>query len=217
MPLPLGGTTLFFRRAALERLGAWDAHNVTEDADLGIRLVRHGFRTEMVETVTREEANCVSLRAWIRQRSRWIKGYMMTWAVHMRDPRLLWHQLGPRRFLGFQILFLGSVSQALLAPLLLSFWLMTFGMPHPMAGHLSQAALVAMVSLFVLSEGVSLAVGLIALSRSRQRLSPLWVPTLNLYHPFAAVAAYKALWETALRPFYWDKTPHGAFDRVSAS
>jgi cellulose synthase/poly-beta-1,6-N-acetylglucosamine synthase-like glycosyltransferase len=217
LPLPLGGTTLFFRRSVLERLGAWDAHNVTEDADLGMRLARHGYRAEMVETVTGEEANCRSLKAWVGQRSRWIKGYMLTWAVHMRDPRLLWRQLGPRGFLGFQILFLGSLSQALLAPLLLSFWALTFGLPHPLAGQLPPLAVAAMVSLFVLGEGVTLAIGLLALGRSRQRLSPLWVPLLHLYHPFAALAAYRALWEVALRPFYWNKTRHGLYDPLSAS
>ena len=77
LPIPLGGTTLFFRRAALEQIGAWDAHNVTEDADLGIRLCRHGYRTEVIDSVTREEANCHPL-PWVRQRSRWIKGYMNT-------------------------------------------------------------------------------------------------------------------------------------------
>jgi cellulose synthase/poly-beta-1,6-N-acetylglucosamine synthase-like glycosyltransferase len=217
LPLPLGGTTLFFRRDVLERLGAWDAHNVTEDADLGIRLARHGYRTEMVETVTGEEANCASLQAWVRQRSRWIKGYMMTWAVHMRAPGRLWRDLGPRGFLGFQVLFLGALSQALLAPVLLSFWALSFGLPHPLAGALPAAVIVPMVGLFVLAEGVTLAIGLLALARSGQRVSPLWVPTLHLYHPFAALAAYKALWETACRPFFWDKTRHGLCDQVSAA
>jgi hypothetical protein len=60
--MPLGGTSLFFRRDALERMGGWDAHNVTEDADLGIRLARHGYRTEMIDSVTEEEANCRAAR-----------------------------------------------------------------------------------------------------------------------------------------------------------
>lgn len=88
-----GGTTLFFRRGVLEQLGGWDAHNVTEDADLGVRLARLGYTTELVETVTKEEANC-RVWPWIKQRSRWIKGYAMTYGVHMRDPRRLWRELG---------------------------------------------------------------------------------------------------------------------------
>ena len=120
MAIPLGGTTLFFRRDVLEKLGGWDAHNVTEDADLGMRLARHGYRTELIETTTGEEANCRAL-PWVKQRSRWLKGYMVTYGVHMRDPALLWRQLGPRKFAGFQILFLCTLSQALLVPVLWSF------------------------------------------------------------------------------------------------
>ena len=80
--LPLGGTTLFFKREPLEKLGRWDAHNVTEDADLGVRLARHGYVTELIPTVTYEEANCRPWR-WVRQRSRWLKGFMITYIVHM--------------------------------------------------------------------------------------------------------------------------------------
>ena len=134
LAIPLGGTTLFFRRAALENLGAWDAHNVTEDADIGIRLARHGYRAEILETVTREEAVCRSL-PWIRQRSRWLKGYAMTWAVHMRSPTRLFRDLGARRFFGFQILFLGTLSQFALAPVLWSFWLVVFGLPASARWH----------------------------------------------------------------------------------
>ena len=63
----------------------WDPYNVTEDADLGLRLARHGFLTVVVNSTTFEEANS-DLGNWIRQRSRWVKGYMQTWLVHMRDP-----------------------------------------------------------------------------------------------------------------------------------
>jgi cellulose synthase/poly-beta-1,6-N-acetylglucosamine synthase-like glycosyltransferase len=213
--VPLGGTTLFFRRAVLERLGAWDAHNVTEDADLGLRLARHGYRTELVDTVTGEEANCRTI-PWIKQRSRWIKGYMMTWAVHMRSPRLLWRQLGPWRFLGVQVLFLGTVAQFLLSPILWTFALLPFGFDHPVLPYLPPALLWAAAALFLASEAVNLAIGIIGLRRSGQSLSLLWVPTLKLYYPLASLAGYKALVELVTRPFYWDKTDHGLFDAAAA-
>jgi cellulose synthase/poly-beta-1,6-N-acetylglucosamine synthase-like glycosyltransferase len=211
--VPLGGTTLFFRRDVLERLGRWDAHNVTEDADLGIRLARHGYRTELVHSVTEEEANC-RLMPWIKQRSRWIKGYMMTWAVHMRSPRALWRQLGPKAFLGFQVMFLGSIAQALLAPLLLSMSVVLVGLPHPLHAALPSAALGAMAGVFLLSELANLVVGIVALRRTRHGLSLWWVPTMKLYYPLASLAAYKALFELVVRPFYWDKTTHGIFDQL---
>jgi cellulose synthase/poly-beta-1,6-N-acetylglucosamine synthase-like glycosyltransferase len=206
--VPLGGTTLFFRREALEALGGWDAHNVTEDADLGLRLARHGYRTELIETTTHEEANCHAL-PWIRQRSRWIKGYMMTWGVHMRQPRLTLRQLGWRGFLGFQVLFLGSLSQALLAPVLWAGWLLALGLPHPAAGMLPQGLILTMTALGLLCEAIGMAVVWLGLRRSGQRLSPLWIPTLSLYFPLAAFASWKAFWEMIARPFYWDKTRHG--------
>ncbi len=210
--VPLGGTTLFFRRNVLEELGAWDAHNVTEDADLGLRLARHGYRTEIVETVTGEEANCRAL-PWIKQRSRWQKGYMMTWAVHMRAPLLLLRQLGPWRFLGVQVLILGSIVQSLLSPLAWTFWLVPLGFAHPLFAALPAAAVWAMTATFILSDAVNLAIGLIGLHRSGHGISLLWVVTTKLYYPLASLSAYKALIELATRPFYWDKTTHGLFDQ----
>ncbi len=211
MPLPLGGTTLFFRRDVLQALGGWDAHNVTEDADLGIRLARHGYRTEMIETTTFEEANCRAI-PWIKQRSRWIKGYMMTYASHMRDPVLLWRQLGPRQFLGFQILFLGSIIQTLLAPLTLSLWALALGLGHPVGIVMPWGGVVAMSVLFAAGEMLSILVGVVGLTKSGHRISRFWVPTLHLYNPLGALASYKALWEMVHKPFYWDKTSHGHFD-----
>jgi glycosyltransferase XagB len=211
LPIPLGGTTLFFRRAALEDLGGWDAHNVTEDADLGMRLYRHGYRTELIDTVTGEEANCRAL-PWVKQRSRWLKGYMMTWGTHMRDPGLLWRQLGPWRFAGFQVLFLCTLSQFLLVPVLWSFWLAFFGLPHPVADALPQTAFYGVMGLFLASEVLNVTMGVMALRASRHRFSRLWVLTLHFYFPLGALASYKAAWELVCAPFYWDKTAHGHFD-----
>lgn len=209
MVIPLGGTTLFFRRSALEELGGWDAHNVTEDADLGLRLARHGYRAESINTTTREEANCRTI-PWIKQRSRWIKGYMITYCVHMRNPLKLWRDLGARKFFGVQILFAGSLSQVLLAPFLWSCWLMFFGLPHPLTGVLPTAVLWAGILLFLVSEVISITIGVTAVRRKGDKGLAKWVPTLHFYHPLAALAAYKGLFELFGNPFYWDKTEHGA-------
>ncbi len=45
LPLPLGGTSNHFRTRNLRQIGGWDPYNVTEDADLGLRLARLGYRT----------------------------------------------------------------------------------------------------------------------------------------------------------------------------
>ncbi|WP_170397833.1 glycosyltransferase [Ruegeria arenilitoris] len=206
--VPLGGTTFFFRRDKLLELGGWDAHNVTEDADLGVRLSRAGYRTEMVDTATFEEAN---FRAWpwVRQRSRWLKGFMVTYLVHMRSPLRLLRDLGPIRFLGVQAFFLGTVGQFLLAPVLWLFWLTTFGLPSPLDPFLSGVGLIALFGLFLFAEAINTLVGVIAVSARERRFLLPWVPTMPLYFPLGVLAAYKALWELLLDPFFWDKTQHG--------
>lgn len=216
LTIPLGGTTVFFRRSALETVGGWDAHNVTEDADLGLRLARYGYRTELLPSTTYEEANN-RFWPWVRQRSRWLKGYGLTWWVHSRRPLKLWRDLGTKRFLGVQTLLLGTLAQFALAPLLWSFWLVVFDLPHPLEPVLTPAMHMLLVSLFLCSEGLSLIVGLVAVSRTRHKNLHVWVPTLFLYFPLGSLAMYKALWETVCRPFYWDKTDHGrsAPDRLT--
>lgn len=214
--IPLGGTTLFFRRKILEDIGGWDAHNVTEDADLGVRLARQGYRTELLPTLTQEEANCRPW-PWVRQRSRWLKGYAITWAVHMRSPTQLLQEIGAWRFFGFQILFLGALSQFLLAPFLWSFWLLALGLQHPLLAVISPTMFFLLTLLFFISELVTLSVGIYALDRVRHRWLWLWVPTLHLYFPLAALAAYKGIWELITRPFYWDKTAHGHGSRPGDS
>ncbi|MEX3315883.1 glycosyltransferase [Sulfitobacter sp. PS-8MA] len=206
--VPLGGTTLFFRRAILEGLGGWDAHNVTEDADLGLRLARHGYVTEILPTVTYEEANCRPW-PWVRQRSRWLKGFLTTWCVHMRAPRRLLKDLGLMRFLGVQTLFLATFSQFALAPLLWSLWLAFFGLPHPAAEMLGPTLMSGVIALFILSELLNLGLSAFAVSDRRHRHLLPYVPTLPFYFAMGALAALKALYEFASSPFYWDKTAHG--------
>lgn len=206
--VPLGGTTLFLRRDVIEILGGWDAHNVTEDADLGIRLARHGFRTELLDTTTGEEANCRAL-PWVKQRSRWLKGYLVTYLVHLRYPRRLHRELGLWRSIGFHAHFITAASQFLLAPLLWSFWLMLAGLPHPLLGLVPPPLLTTCAVLFFCAEIQNISLGLIATRRRTHRHLWPWVPTLHLYYPLGCLAAYKALYELVAKPFYWDKTQHG--------
>ncbi|NBT53006.1 MAG: glycosyltransferase, partial [Marivivens sp.] len=208
--IPLGGTTLFFRRSVLEKLGGWDAHNVTEDADLGVRLARHGYRTEIVRTVTGEEANS-HVWPWIKQRSRWLKGYAITYGVHMRNPRQLLCDLGWRKFLGFQVQFLGTLTQFVTAPMMWSFWAIPLGFWHPVREVLPPSGLITLSVLFATSEAVHLTAAILGARASRRLWLLPWVPTLHLYFPLASLAAYKGLGELLHRPFYWDKTAHGKF------
>ena len=206
--IPLGGTTLFFRRDVLEELGGWDAHNVTEDADLGVRLARRGYTTELIPTVTYEEANCRAW-PWVKQRSRWLKGYLITYFVHMRNPIALWRDLGFLRFVGLQAMFLATVAQFTVLPLLWSFWLPAFGLPHPVLTTLGAPVIWSITAFFVAAELLHVGIGMLAVSGRKHRHLLPWVLTLPFYFPLGALAAYKALYELVANPFYWDKTQHG--------
>lgn len=206
--VPLGGTTIFFRRETLDKLGAWDAFNVTEDADLGIRLARRGFRTKFISSVTEEEANG-GFWLWVRQRSRWLKGYAMTYALHMRRPLSLWRDLGAWRFFGFQLLFLGSLIQFSLAPLLWLFWLIPVLGGHPFEDYLPDHMVPICAGICFLSAASNLFIQCLGTYRARKKWLWPWTITMGLYFPLATVAVYKGLWEIIRKPFFWDKTAHG--------
>jgi cellulose synthase/poly-beta-1,6-N-acetylglucosamine synthase-like glycosyltransferase len=211
LPLPLGGTSNHFRASALKWLMAWDPFNVTEDADLGIRLARNGYRCRMVASTTYEEAPSTYL-SWLRQRTRWIKGYLQTWLVHMRDPRALWRELGPRGFIAFQIMIAGTVLSALVHPwfyALVTFDLVTRGLLA-----LPQSPLgwpFWLIACFNLSVGylASMALGLLALRRRGDaRLLPQ-IFLMPIYWLLISAAAYRALWQFVTARFEWEKTEHG--------
>ncbi len=129
----------------------------------------------------------------------------------MRNPRALWRDLGAKRFFGVQVLFLGTLSQFALAPLLWSFWLVPLGMPHPLASVVPGKALLALGVVFFAAELLNIGLSMLAVSRAGKRGLLGWVPTLHLYYPLAVAATYKGLLELFWKPFYWDKTAHGAF------
>jgi cellulose synthase/poly-beta-1,6-N-acetylglucosamine synthase-like glycosyltransferase len=211
LPIPLGGTTLFLRRDAVMEVGAWDAHNVTEDADLGLRLARRGWHTGMLPSVTMEEANCRPV-PWIKQRSRWTKGYLMTWLVHMRAPRTLLRDLGPRRFAAVQVLILGSLMQGIATPVLWSLWLVALGLPHPVLNLVDRETLLRLTPLLLGLNLLDFGLAALAMRRAGHRVPWPWLPLLKPYALLTSFAAAKALVEAVTRPFHWDKTKHGHFD-----
>ncbi len=208
-PIPLGGTSNHFRRAALEEVGAWDPYNVTEDADLGIRLFKRRRRTVVLNSTTYEEAN-PEVGNWIRQRSRWIKGYAQTWLVHMRHPVELWRVLGPRGFLGFQWFVGGRVLVLLLNP---CYWALTLTwfMTHSLAiSQLFPAPIFYLGSLaFYLGNVAFLYLSMAGvLARGRYRLLK-WTLLIPLYWVLMSIATWKGILQLLYRPHYWEKTRHG--------
>lgn len=211
LPVPLGGTSNHFRVTALKWLLAWDPYNVTEDADLGTRLARFGYRCAVLDSTTYEEAPA-HFGGWIRQRTRWLKGFIQTWLVHMRAPRTLLRELGLHGFLAFQIMIGGTVLSALVHPWfygLVALELAGGGfldLPRSVLGLPFWA-----VSLFGLMAGYGTAMALGALALCHRGLYRLlWqVPLMPFYWLLISVAAYRAVWQFAVAPFKWEKTDHG--------
>jgi cellulose synthase/poly-beta-1,6-N-acetylglucosamine synthase-like glycosyltransferase len=213
-PVPLGGTSNHFRRQILVRLGGWDPFNVTEDADLGVRLHRLGFRTGVLDSTTLEEANS-DLVNWAKQRSRWYKGYLQTWLVHMRHPRQLWQQLGAKGFIGFNLFVGGTPFLAMLNPV---FWAMTalwFMARPPIILELFPAWLYY-TSLICLVAGnfaflYTAVVGARVLGRPNLVFAALLSPA---YWVMMSVAAIKAMVQLVAAPTFWEKTVHGLDERA---
>ncbi len=120
LAIPLGGTSNHFPTQTLRALGGWDAFNVTEDCDLGLRLAWFRLKTVVLNSTTYEEANS-RVKNWIRQRSRWIKGYMQTYLVHMREPSHYIRNMRLREFLSLQLVIGGKAAVLFINPLM---WLL---------------------------------------------------------------------------------------------
>lgn len=197
LPLPLGGTSNYFRRDRLQRAGGWDAWNVTEDADLGMRLARFGGRAAMIASPTWEEAP-VQLRHWMTQRSRWLKGHLQTWLVLMRDPVGAASEMGLASLASVQFTLGGVLITSMLhGPIVL--WLL-LGAFTPWVSLEGWHAV-----LFGAGYG-----GVVAAALATRRKFPLLaLASLPLYWPLLSVAMLRAFWEIRTRPHYWAKTPHG--------
>lgn len=204
-PIPLGGTSNHFRTAVLRKVFGWDAWNVTEDADLGIRLARLGYHVKDLPSSTLEEAPG-NLRAWMRQRTRWMKGFVQTATSHSRKPWVLLRQLGIWRFYGAFVLTWGIVLSALVYPLFsalfLTSWLFEATDIHILGWEV--AGYIYSRTLFFSGATAIIFPACIAL----WRLLP-WVPLLPFYYGLISVAAWRGLWELATATFRWNKTSHG--------
>lgn len=210
LPVMLGGTSNHFPRAVLDDVLAWDPFNVTEDADLGLRLARRGYHVGMLQSTTWEEAP-PTYAVWLGQRTRWLKGWMQTYLVHMRRPRRLWRELGPGRFGAFNLITGGAVLSALVHPWIYAAILLDIvagpGAGAP-AGLLD--ALLWWSAWFNLAASYSAAILLAAVAaraRGRSWLGPssLWLP---VYWLAISRAAYRSLAELVLAPHHWEKTAH---------
>ena len=209
LPIPLGGTSNHFRTEGLRKLGGWDPYNVTEDADLGIRASALGYTVGVINSTTYEEANR-AIGNWIRQRSRWIKGYMQTVVVHTRHPLALVKVAGARETLAFMLLIAGTPIMFLLVLPLYAVFIASLVLPSQLYSEVFPGW-VLWLSLLNLILGNALMIYVCmmgAFKRERYELVG-WALLNPLYWILHSIASYKALWQLITRPHYWEKTTHG--------
>jgi len=209
--IPLGGTSNHFRTQDLIKLEGWDPFNVTEDCDLGARIFNTGSLTAMIDSTTYEEANS-DLKNWLRQRSRWIKGYMQTYLVHMRKPIALIKRLGFDAFvfqiiLGFRALFL------IVNPILWAMTIAYFAL-HAKVGAMIEsiypsAVFYIAVSTLVIGNFMCFYYYMIGCARRQQWHLIKYVFLIPIYWLMGSVSALIALYQLVVKPHYWEKTNHG--------
>ena len=211
--IPLGGTSNHFRRAPLVRIGGWDPYNVTEDCDIGARIARARLQVAMLDSVTGEEAVTLP-RPWMRQRSRWIKGYMQTYLVHMRQPIKLLRDTGLFGWVDFNLLVGGTVFALLINPVM---WLMTLlyiaGAGTPVDTWIQSLfpAWIYYPAILCQIAGNFLFIYVNVYATVRYKYYDLTPITLlgPLYWVLMSVAAWRALGSLIVHPFQWNKTAHG--------
>ncbi len=210
--LPLGGTSNHFRTSSLRALGGWDAYNVTEDCDLGLRLKRYRMNTVILDSTTLEEAN-PQLKNWLRQRSRWIKGYMQTYLVHMRHPIEDLRKGRLYDLLTFQIVIGSGMGVMFINPLM---WILLglyiiFGPAVLSIYHILFPGPILYLGAFCLIFGnfFYIYVYLLACAKRKQYYLLPWALLIPIYWLLMSVAAMYALIELLIKPHYWQKTNHG--------
>ena len=208
LPVPLGGTSLYFRTDVLREIGGWDPDNVTEDADLGLRLARAGKRAVVFDSTTHEEATGSAL-SWIKQRSRWIKGFMLTWAVHMRDPARLARELGVMPMVAINVLLLDGFLSFLMQPVMLVSGIAALTMDAPPWLGLLDAPGAGLLLGALFGGQLLLLCGAFVAGYRRFGLRvAACAPLLWPYWMLGGVAAILALVQLVTRPQFWEKTVH---------
>ncbi len=209
LPLPLGGSSNHFRTAVLRQIGGWDPYNVTEDADVGIRLHRLGYRSSVLSSATYEEAPA-QFGPWLRQRTRWYKGWMQTWLVHMRKPWRLLRDLRPAGAVAFQLLLACNVVAALIHPLFMAGLAYSLLAAPPLQAIGSMHAAPVFGATLLAGYASTVALDLIGLMRRNHLVRHAWILVLTpVYWFLLSLAAWRALVQLLYAPQRWEKTEHG--------
>lgn len=210
LPIMLGGTSNHFRTEALRKVGGWDAWNVTEDADIGFRLVRAGGRIADLPSATLEEAPRF-LQSWMKQRTRWLKGYLQTLISHLLAPHRLLREAGLVATLTFLVLALGTLLGTLGYPFFALGFILAVLNGSLLNPDSPLELLLSATTLTLTGAGIGVVFLVPALGAWRRGAVDLWrwLPGLPLYYLLVSLAAWLALIEYCNRRFVWNKTEHG--------
>jgi cellulose synthase/poly-beta-1,6-N-acetylglucosamine synthase-like glycosyltransferase len=210
LPVPLGGTSNHFRTDVLRRLGGWDAWNVTEDADLGMRTRALGYEVDVIDSVTWGEAP-TQLRPWVRQRTRWFKGFMLTHLVHTRRPLHTWRSFRPSGMLTLLLLLAGTPMLFLTQSLLVAVSATGYQGPFHLELPIQFPELILQIAMLTVYAGLA-----VTAARRRGLASSVFAPLVPVYWLMYWWAAWRALYQLVRSPFVWEKTPHGEVAAVPA-
>jgi cellulose synthase/poly-beta-1,6-N-acetylglucosamine synthase-like glycosyltransferase len=209
--IPLGGTSNHFKTSILKKLHAWDSFNVTEDCDLGVRLYQEGYKTAIVDSVTLEEANS-NAKNWIRQRSRWIKGYLQTYLVHMRDPISFVKNHGIHALI-FQLVIGMRMVFMVINPILWTMTILYFA-AYQIFGPTIESLYPSFVFYFavfslIFGNFMYIYIYMIGAAKRGHWGVIKYVLLIPFYWVMASLAAVMAIYQLITKPHYWEKTNHG--------
>lgn len=209
LPIPLGGTTNHIKVKPLKDIGGWDKYNVTEDCDLGIRFSAMGYKVDYLESTTYEEA-VIRPWAWIKQRTRWTKGYMVTWLVHMRNPIKIYKNIGFDGMMALQLFVLGVPLTNLINPIMFSLFFIWFAFDPNWIHQLFPPLIWNMgIVLFVIGNSILIVSSMFAVFRRKWYNLILWCGLIPIYWIMQSIATYRALYQLVTKPHEWEKTEHG--------
>ncbi len=210
--IPLGGTSNHFRVEDLRHMNGWDAFNVTEDCDLGIRLAKRGFTTAVIDSTTLEEANS-DYANWILQRSRWIKGYIQSYFVHMRNPKSFIKDKKVVHLVALQTIVGGKILSLFINPFM---WLITllYFILRAQIGDFVESlypSVVFYMAVFCLIGGNFLYIYYYMIGCAKRGHYGLIIYSLVIpfYWLSMSIAAWLAVYKLITAPHHWAKTRHG--------
>lgn len=221
-PLPLGGTSNHFRADVLKELKGWDIYNLAEDAEIGMRLAVNGYKTETIDSYTAEESP-VTIMAWIKQRSRWLKGFIQTYLLYLQQGNNLTNRIGGKKsFISMHFMLGLSTLSLLLTPLMIIFGVSLVMGYTELDSEINNfilrfsaisAGLWVSSSIYQSIKVIQSSIFLKDMSKMKKIILTITYP---LYFTLHIIAAFYALFDLIRRPFYWSKTKHGLTKNISS-